>query len=228
MGVLGPLHRPGTQLGWLPSAALLGPSAPALTFNRPPIFLMLRPGRRGWRFHRGWCTAPSACSPPFRAWNGRGRRTKQFRQWQQRRAWPAERRSLRGWPAPAFPGALQAPMPRAPGRKHLGIGARTRPQCAPRPARAWRAPGRQGGSSSPSSGASFPGVLGQRRPKRLPPREVLFGQLPQHLVYSFAERPITCSGVLRSLNVVPSPNWPKRLSPQVQTVPSPLTAMLWA
>jgi len=32
---------PGTQLGWPPSAALRGPSAPALTFNRPPIFLML-------------------------------------------------------------------------------------------------------------------------------------------------------------------------------------------
>jgi hypothetical protein len=42
MGVLGPLHGPGTQRGRLPSAALLGPSAPALTFNRPPIFLMLR------------------------------------------------------------------------------------------------------------------------------------------------------------------------------------------
>gem|GEM_PF-4952341 len=71
------------------------------------------------------------------------------------------------------------------------------------------------------------GLLGQKRPKRLPPREVLFGQPPQHPVYGFADRPITCPGVLRSLNVVPSPNWPRRLSPQVQTVPSPLTAMLW-
>jgi hypothetical protein len=41
-GVLGPLHRPGTQLERLPSAALLGPFAPALTFYRPPIFLMLK------------------------------------------------------------------------------------------------------------------------------------------------------------------------------------------
>ena len=40
-GGLGPLHWPGIQLGRLPSAALLGPFAPALTFNRPPIFLML-------------------------------------------------------------------------------------------------------------------------------------------------------------------------------------------
>ncbi len=46
LGVLGPLHRPGTQLGRLPSAALLGPFAPALTFNRPPIFLMLRAAQR--------------------------------------------------------------------------------------------------------------------------------------------------------------------------------------
>jgi hypothetical protein len=40
MGELGPLHGPDTQLVRLPSAALLGPFAPALTFNRPPIFLM--------------------------------------------------------------------------------------------------------------------------------------------------------------------------------------------
>ena len=44
MGALGPLHRPGTQLGRLTSAALLGPFAPALTFIRPPIFLMLTRG----------------------------------------------------------------------------------------------------------------------------------------------------------------------------------------
>ena len=39
-------------------------------------------------------------------------------------------------------------------------------------------------------------------------------------------RPNTCTGAVR-LVVVPSPNWPSRLSPQAQSVPSDLSVSAW-
>jgi hypothetical protein len=51
-GVLGPLHRPGTQLARLPSAALLGPFAPALTLQ-PASHFSYAPWREKLRTLRG-------------------------------------------------------------------------------------------------------------------------------------------------------------------------------
>jgi len=55
------------------------------------------------------------------------------------------------------------------------------------------------------------GLLGQKRPKRLSPREVLFGQSPRHPVYSFA-------GTVDTSSCVPL------VMVHVQSVPSLLTA----
>ncbi len=57
------------------------------------------------------------------------------------------------------------------------------------------------------------GLLGQTRPKRLPPTEVLFGQSPQHPVYSFG-------GTGTSFRV-------PLVAIQYQSVPSLLTTKLW-